>query len=142
MSIFLINYLEVKFFLRYLGVSAIALSVDYLTYLILLTLGNFSLPAAAVIGYMIGLIVAYLLISKNVFQSGWLKNKQSLQMCLFFVSGLLGISTTYAVVLIGTSSFGFGPYYAKLIAVIISFCVVYLFRRYVVFRSPSIKNLN
>lgn len=142
MSIFLINYLEVRIFLRYLVVSAIALGVDYLTYLMLLMLDMFSLQVAATIGYLFGLVVVYLLVSKNVFQYGWLKNKPSWQMSLFLISGLLGLVTTYVMVLMSTSFLGLGPYYAKLVAVIVSFCVVYLFRRYVVFRSHSAENLN
>lgn len=126
-------------FFKYLSMSTIALCFDYLTYFFLLQYFYMNSPIAAVIGYAMGLLVAYGLISKKVFVNGWLRNKSGFEVGLFILSGMLGMGSTYLVISMSLYVFQSGPYIAKLLAVTVSFLVVYCFRKWVVFRVPFSK---
>lgn len=121
-------------FLRYFMVSVIALVVDYITYLSIIYLDVLDIPFAAAVGYFMGMIISYLILSKKVFTNGWLRRRKHYEIMLFIISGFFGIAITYltakAVVIF------IGPYsqLAKLLAVIISFGFVYVFRKLIVFR--------
>ena len=122
-------------YLKYLLASAAALVVDYGCYWALGAYQIMDLSAAAVVGYALGLVVAYFLISRTIFVDGWLRDKKQYEILLFGLSGLLGIALTYSSVLLFVSIFGEYIHGAKLVAVGISFFGVYLFRRCVVFRA-------
>jgi putative flippase GtrA len=122
-------------FLRYVLVSALALIVDYGCYWILASNQLLDLPKAAVVGYTVGLIIAYFLIADRVFQNGWLKDKKHIEAFLFLLSGLLGIILTYIVVKVVLLIFGERINLAKLIAVGVSFIGVYIFRKFYVFKN-------
>lgn len=122
-------------FLKYIFVSSIALMVDYASYLLVAQYTILSIPEAAVLGYIAGMLVAYSLMVTKVFDDRWLKNNQKKEFALFLISGLLGIVLTYWTVLVVTMLFNGGVFMSKGSAVIISFCGVFLFRKYYVFKS-------
>lgn len=122
-------------FLKYVLASALALLVDYGCYFFLANNQLLDLPRAAVVGYTLGLIVAYFLIADKVFQNGWLKNKKHIEAFLFLLSGLLGIILTYSAVKVVLLFFGERIILAKLIAVVVSFIGVYIFRKFYVFKN-------
>ena len=110
-------------FIKYTLVSGIALAVDYASYWILVFNRYLDLPKAAVIGYTIGLFVAYFSISKQVFKNGWLRERKRLEGFLFLLSGLFGITLTYIVVKVVVLFFGERINLAK------------IFRKFIVFKS-------
>ncbi len=122
-------------YLKYFLASAAALVVDYGCYWALSAQQIMSLPAAAVVGYTLGLALAYVLISGKIFVDGWLRHKKQYEILLFGLSGLFGIALTYTTVFVFVSIFGEHIHGAKLAAVGISFIGVYFFRRCVVFRA-------
>jgi len=126
-----------KEFTSYFLVSAIALCVDYASYYILAVNRLLDLPKASVVGYAIGLVVSYVLISGRVFTDGWLRNKKHYELILFFISGLFGIAITYLTVKLFVMVFGERIYLAKFTAVGVSFICVYLVRKYFVFKKVS-----
>lgn len=128
----------VREFLKYFAASAIALLVDYGTYWALAQNNLMQLTAAASVGYIGGLVVAYFLISEKVFSDGWLKEKRAYEMLLFALSGVLGIALTYISVALYVNTFGESIHGAKFFAVSVSFVSVYLFRKLFVFRSMNI----
>lgn len=122
-------------FIKYFAASAIALSIDYATYWAIVQSNLMELKGAAVVGYMVGLVVAYFLISERVFSDGWLRERRSYEALLFALSGVLGIVLTYISVAFYVFAFGESVHGAKLLAIGISFIAVYLFRKLFVFRS-------
>ena len=120
-------------FLRYTFVSFAALAVDYVFYIFLINFTSLKAEIAASISYMIGLVLAYVLLKKFVFNFG-VKHWVKVERILFFLSGLIGTVTTYLVA--KTSMFLYAnPFIAKGNAVLVSFVIVYLFRKYYVFKK-------
>jgi putative flippase GtrA len=132
-SIFL-NVLRWQFF-KYFLVSLICLSIDFLFYLFLFYILNIDLDISATIGYVAGLIISYFLLTKYVFSSVSRKSLKFLlrRVFLFLISGTVGAISTYSVVNIVVVIFGNNVYLAKAMAVISSFLIVFLFRKFIVF---------
>lgn len=132
------SYVEVKRqmleFTKYFAASGAALLLDYGVYWFLANWGWLSLPNAAVIGYLAGLILAYFLIGGRIFKNGWLKDKKIFEMMLFGLSGLLGVMITYITVKAYVTLIGQEVNQAKLVAIGFSFVSVYLFRKFFVFK--------
>lgn len=126
-------------FTGYLLASLLALAVDYSCYWFLAGNHILSQPTAAVIGYLIGLIVAYFLIAERVFKDGWLKNKKYYELILFLVSGILGAILTYLAVFLYGYIIRENIHEAKIFAIGLSFTGVYAFRKLVVFRRRGMK---
>ena len=124
-------------FTKYFAASAIALLADYATYWLVAQSHFVELANAAVIGYITGLVIAYYLISGRVFEDGWLKERRISEAILFAVSGALGIALTYGSVVLYISMLGKSIHGAKIFAIVISFVCVYLFRKWIVFRSEK-----
>lgn len=122
-------------FLAYFAASAVALGVDYGCYWLLATRGGLSLGAAAAAGYMIGLAVAYVLMSFVVFPGRWLSGRRGSEAVLFALSGLLGLVLTYFTATLVARLSGGGLHVAKLAAVAVSFLSVFLFRKLVIYRG-------
>ena len=121
-------------FLKYTVASALALAVDYSCYWVLVSNKILVLPKAAVVGYIAGLVVVYFSIADRVFKDGWLKDKKGVEAFLFLLSGALGIALTFITVKVMVLIFGEKIILAKLTAVGVSFILVFLFRRSIVFR--------
>jgi putative flippase GtrA len=123
--------------IQYVIASAIALFFDYSVYLLLTSFDVLTLPQAAVCGYIFGLFVAYILISGRVFKNGWLADKRHFETLLFGISGLIGIGLTYLSVKLFIYVFGEHINSSKMVAVIISFTGVYIFRKFFVFKGAN-----
>lgn len=120
-------------FFRYIVASLAALAVDYVFYIFLINFASLKAEIAASISYMIGLVLAYVLLKKFVFNFG-VKHRVKVERILFFLSGLIGTVTTYLVA--KTSMFLYAnPFIAKGNAVLVSFIMVYLFRKFYVFKK-------
>ena len=124
-------------FAKYVSASAAALLVDYGVYWLIARKELLTLPQAAVVGYLAGLVVAYFLISGRIFKEGWLKSKKIYELLLFVGSGLLGTAITYGTVKLYVLLIGSEINQAKFAAIVVSFFSVYCFRKWVVFRRSS-----
>ena len=120
-------------FLRYLLVSALALSLDYLAYFIILLNDTMGLPSAAVCGYVFGMLVAYFFMSNKVFRYQRPKTNKVREIILFMISGFIGIIVTYLTVWYVASVEGADAFVSKGVAVVLSFFSVYMFRKFIVF---------
>ncbi len=127
-------------FFKYLMVSVVALCVDYSTYWAIASRNILDLPLAAVLGYTSGLVIAYVLMTRNVFKDGWLQDKKHIEFLMFLISGGLGMLLTYGVVWLVVENIGDSPLIAKTLAVAVSFAGVYLFRKLVIFRNINSKH--
>jgi putative flippase GtrA len=132
----LTNVRGIEFF-RYIFVSGLALIVDYGFYLSILALDTDNPPMIAAISYLTGLLVAYLLSINKVFKNGWLRKRRWIEFTLFLISGLVGATISFISVEIYLVKFGKDLIAAKTIAVILSFIVVYLIRKKIIFRVMS-----
>jgi hypothetical protein len=132
-SIFL-NGFKQQFF-KYFLVSLICLAIDFSCYLFLFYVLNIDLDISATIGYVAGLIISYFLLTKYVFSSVSRKSLKFLlrRVFLFLISGTVGAISTYSVVNIVVVIFGNNVYLAKAMAVMSSFLIVFLFRKFIVF---------
>jgi putative flippase GtrA len=122
---------------RYVLVSAAALAVDTLITLNL-TWSGVAPSLSAASGYVIGLTLHWVLSTRFVFadQLGADGRARARQAALFVLSGLGGLAVTVATFSTAVN-FGAAASVAKACAVAISFCIVYLIRRHVIFPQRS-----
>lgn len=122
--------------LRYIGASVLALATDGGLFLALLAGGMLPVTASAT-GYVMGILVHWLVSSRLVFADGAAargSDERTRQKALFVGSALVGLAITTAIVG-GGSAAGLDPRLAKLVAIVVSFQATYMLRRHVVFRA-------
>lgn len=119
---------------RALLVSVVALALDFAIYAACLYVG---MPAlvAALIGYLAGGVVQYVLCSLWVFSTA-LKN-DALGFMAFSILSLVGLAITEIVILIAHDWLGVHPYPAKIGAVGLAFTWNFLSRKYLLFRAQK-----
>jgi putative flippase GtrA len=119
---------------RALAVSVLALGIDFALFVACLYVG---MPAllAALIGYLAGGVVQYVLCSWWVFSTS-LKN-DALGFVAFSVLSLVGLAITEIVILIVHDWLGIHPYPAKIAAVGLAFAWNFLSRKYLLFRASA-----
>lgn len=118
---------------RYLAASVLSLCVDMGLFLTMVWLG-LSPAWSAILGYIAGIAVHWLLSVRFVFHSGATVAPTPTQRIQFLLSGLMGVAITGATVSLLTS-LGLVAALAKIIAVAISFTTLYLVRKHVVFQA-------
>jgi putative flippase GtrA len=91
---------------------------------------------AAFLGYSIGMVVNWLLLSRAVFGDSLAERgaARTQQKALFVISTLLGLGLTTVIVSIA-AAVGFNLVITKGIAVVVSFTANWLVRKHFVFRS-------
>ncbi|MET0194258.1 MAG: GtrA family protein [Hyphomicrobiaceae bacterium] len=119
---------------RYTLVSALALVLDFAVYLLLAT-GGMTVALAGAIGYACGLALHYILSVRYVFDAAAAHKAQSRLFAEFAISGLAGMVITALVIAIAVDVGGMPLLPAKILAVGMSFVVVFALRRGVVFAS-------
>lgn len=122
---------------RYVLVSAAALGLDTLVTLNL-TWANIAPALAATAGYVLGLALHWSLSTRFVFaaQMAETQSARTRQAALFVLSGLGGLAFTVAT-FTSALALGFPASLSKACAVAVSFCVVYLIRRHIIFPQRS-----
>ena len=120
---------------RALAVSVLALIVDF--GILELCIRAFGMPAipAAIIGYLVGGVVQYILCSLWVFSTS-LKN-DALGFVAFTILSLVGLGITWIVMLIAHNWWGFPVEIAKFGAVGLAFTWNFLSRKYLLFRAEK-----
>ena len=119
---------------RYGLVSVAALGCDFFVFLALTKAGT--LPAiAGMAGYGVGLLLHYVLSTIFVFDAAAAHKTRTRLFTEFAVSGGAGLVLTAAIITVMTHRLHAPPVIAKITAVIVSFVVVFLLRRSVVFAS-------
>lgn len=118
---------------RYVLVSVAALGVDTIVTLNMTWAG--APPAiCAAAGYIIGLGLHWILSSRFVFADSLAASRtaRARQAALFFVSGFGGLAVTVATFTTAVT-LGAPAIIAKALSVGVSFCIVYLIRRHLIF---------
>lgn len=117
---------------RYFLVSLVALAIDAAIFSLLI---SFSCRPgmASVSSYMLGAAAHFMLSKTVVFKSsGW----RATEPLLFGATCLLGATITWIIV--ACISAITSAYIAKALAVVFSFFIIYLLRKYVVFRKRDV----
>ena len=120
-------------YVRYVGVSGVALGLDSATFLLLIA-GQMAPVTASGVGYTLGIVAHWLLSSRAVFADRLAASDagRRRQAALFVLTALVGLALTMAIV--GTGhAMGLDPRLAKLVAIAVSFQSTWLLRRYFVF---------
>jgi len=128
---------DVHEFMRYFAVSVLALAVDYITYLFMVYGKLLDIPTAAMVGYSVGMLVSYTLITTRVFTNGWLRNNRIYEAMLFLISGMFGLGLTYLMARAVVITIGNEVQCAKIMSTAVSFIGVYFVRKKIVFKSSS-----
>lgn len=118
---------------RYGLVSLAALGLDVAVFGALVS-GGMAAPVAGVIGYSAGLVLHFLLSCRVVFDRKAVAKSNPRLFGEFALSGLLGIATTWIVISLATGA-GATPAIAKVLAVGVSFFLVFAVRRGIVFAT-------
>ena len=129
----LVTLLLDRQFLRYIIASVGALSVDVGTFMLLVREGVAAGPAAA-LGYSIGMLANWWLVSRGVFDTTLAEKGEARlrQQVLFVVTTLAGLGLTTAIVG-GLVAAGLAPIVTKGFAVVVSFFLNWGARKYLVF---------
>jgi putative flippase GtrA len=121
---------------RYSAASALALALDFATYLSLAG-GGMKPVLAGVLGYSAGLVLHFVLSSRFVFNATASDKTRARLMGEFALSGLAGIGATAIVMAIATDLAGLPGLVAKMLAAGASFVLVYWLRCTIVFAAPT-----
>lgn len=119
---------------RYGFVSVLALACDFVVFLALAKSGAWPAIAGAA-GYSFGLVLHFVLSTWIVFDAQASQKSIHRLFGEFAASGCAGLILTMGIISLMTGQLHAAPVVAKLTAVIVSFVVVFLLRRGVVFAS-------
>lgn len=119
---------------RYALASALALALDFALFLVLTSLSVWA-PLAGVAGYAAGTVLHYLLSVRFVFDARATEKPHARLFGEFAVTGVSGMAATAGVIAAATDAAGLSPLPAKVLAAGISFLLVFLLRRGVVFST-------
>ena len=119
---------------RYSLVSIAALALDFCLYIALMAEGV-SPTLAGAIGYAVGTGLHYILSTRFVFNTATTDKMQARLLGEFALSGIAGIGVTALIIGLATKGVGLPALPAKVLAAGISFLVVFVLRRSVVFAT-------
>jgi putative flippase GtrA len=117
---------------RYLGASALALAVDFGTFIGLHRLAGLDFRIAAPIGFSLGLALIYALSIGWVFSQRRLKDARA-EFVLFAALGLAGLALNQAIITIGMEFLNFPDWMAKTASAGIVFCFNFGSRKLLLF---------
>ena len=123
-------------FAAYVGVSVIALLVDILTLYALAVRLTMDRPLAAAIAYLAGLVVHYAISVTRVFHHRRYGHMQVAEFVLYAMTGFLGVVVSYLVIW-GGDQIGVSLWTSKSAAVMISFTLTYIARKWFMFSPGS-----
>lgn len=120
--------------LRYIGASAIALASDVAVFSLCFALAVTPALASA-IGYCVGIAVHWLISSRAVFGASVAPrgSARTRQKTLFALSAFVGLAITTFIVW-GGEHLRSHAFASKAVAILVSFCAVYIVRKQVIFR--------
>jgi putative flippase GtrA len=117
---------------RYLAVSALALSVDFGTYVALIRVVGVNYLVAAPIGFALGLAVSYTLSVSWVFRTRRLADPR-LEFVIFAVLGIAGVAVNQLIVYAGVEWLGLSYELAKIASAGAVFCFNFASRKLLLF---------
>jgi putative flippase GtrA len=119
---------------RYLAASALALGVDFGTYVGLIRLAGVHYLIAAPIGFALGLATIYLLSIRWVFRERRVADRRE-EFALFAVIGVAGMALNQLIIYVAVTFLAASPELAKILSAGIVFCFNFISRKLLLFTS-------
>ncbi|MFZ5583342.1 MAG: GtrA family protein [Pseudomonadota bacterium] len=126
-------------FIRYFGVSLIALLVDLGLFSLCLRVLDISWPYAASIGFVGGVVTAYILSVRFVFHHRTMAPAPAAEFLVFTVIGVVGLGVTQLVLWLCIDLGGLQPEFSKLVAAGVTFVFNFAVRKVLLFASLPIQ---
>ena len=117
---------------RYFGASALALTVDFGTFIGLHRLAVLDYRIAAPIGFSLGLVLIYALSIRWVFSQRRLKDARA-EFVLFAALGLAGLALNQAIITIGMEFLNLPDWMSKIASAGVVFCFNFGSRKLLLF---------
>jgi putative flippase GtrA len=117
---------------RYLAASALALGIDFGSYVGLIRLAGMHYLVAAPIGFALGLATIYVLSIRWVFRQRRLADRRA-EFALFALIGLAGMALNQLILYIAVQLLAASPEIAKVISAGMVFCFNFVLRKLLLF---------
>lgn len=124
-------------FFRYFLVSALALLVDLLAFSFGIRILGVPWQLSAACGFILGVLIAYLLSVRFVFSSRKLRKAPLKELLVFAAVGLAGLGVTQIILWIGIELLQFNPEFSKICAAGLTFLFNFLARKLTLFSSST-----
>lgn len=124
--------------LWYFAVSLVALFVDLGLFSLALRLGELPWALAATLGFAAGVITAWWLSVRFVFQSRALRQKPIVEFAGFLGIGIAGLGVTEIVLWLGIELLSMLPEFSKLVAAGVTFVFNFALRKWLLFRKQTL----
>lgn len=118
---------------RYSVLSAVCLLVDIGCYLVLIQVFGFYPPIAGALGYSIGLLLAYFLMTKYLWDNESVSTINIPRIALFICSGFIGTLFSAIIVFLVMNLIDHNVILAKMVSISIVFPLVFLLRKFIIF---------
>jgi len=122
--------------LRYVAAAALALAVDFGTYVALIRLASVHYLVAAPIGFTLGLVTIYVLSVRWVFTVRRFADARA-EFAIFALIGVAGLGLNQAVIYAGVELLSFSPELAKILSAGTVFCFNFGLRKLLLFTRPA-----
>ena len=119
---------------RYTFVGGVAFIADFGSLYLLTDLADFYYLYSAVIAFIIGLIINYVLSILWVFKSSSVKNK-SIEFMIFAIIGLVGLGMNELIIWFSTEQINIYYLHSKLISTAIVYFWNFLARKYILYKG-------
>jgi len=122
--------------LRYVAAAAVALAVDFGTYVALIRLASVHYLVAAPIGFTLGLVTIYVLSVRWVFTVRRFADARA-EFAIFALIGVAGLGLNQAVIYAGVELLSFSPELAKILSAGTVFCFNFGLRKLLLFTRTA-----
>jgi len=122
--------------LRYVAAAALALAVDFGTYVALIRLASVHYLVAAPIGFTLGLVIIYVLSVRWVFTVRRFADARA-EFAIFALIGVAGLGLNQAVIYAGVELLSFSPELAKILSAGTVFCFNFGLRKLLLFTRTA-----
>jgi putative flippase GtrA len=122
--------------MRYAAAAAVALAVDFGTYVGLIRLASVHYLVAAPIGFTLGLVTIYVLSVRWVFTVRRFADARA-EFAIFALIGVAGLGLNQAVIYAGVELLSFSPELAKILSAGTVFCFNFGLRKLLLFSRPA-----
>jgi len=129
-------------FFRYFAVSLLAFVLDLGAFSASLRVFGLPWAAAATLGFVVGLLVAYALSVRFVFKKRKLRQAPLVELLTFSLVGLGGLGVTQLVLWVGIERLNANPEISKFFAAGVTFIFNFVVRKLILFSSAADSSLN
>jgi len=138
----LFQWLRNSEFFRYFFVSLLAFILDLGAFSASFRIFGLPWAAAATLGFLVGLLVAYVLSVQFVFKSRKLRQAPAVELLTFSLVGLGGLGVTQLVLWVGIERLNANPEISKFCAAGVTFLFNFVVRKLILFSAAADSSLN